>query len=247
VGVRSAHSSARATAISLAIHAAVIAGLLYLAPRPTPPVASPPLAAAITIALLDPPLSPRPGAGGNDIPAAPGKAQPLGLHGQAAPRSIRRAPRRADPYAELAITYDTPADPDRNGPGAPDGDPDSTGLRGHGTGLGLGLGAGGDGTGGLAIPEPPHPSLARDPQPKYDYNERRIIGSKQYRGKILLVELRVDARGAVYGARIVQGIEPRFDRKVVALGTTFEFFPALDARGQPTAGTYHWKFRVHLL
>ncbi|HET9624421.1 MAG TPA: hypothetical protein VFP84_23780 [Kofleriaceae bacterium] len=239
-------SSARSTAISLAIHAAVIAALLSVVPRAAPPAQPPQLADAFTIALTDPPPPPRSAhAGGDNTPAAPGRVQPLGLHGHDAPHTIRRAARRADPYAELAVTYDTPASPEGNGPGAPTGSVDGTGVDGHGTGLGLGIG--GDGRGGFDLPEPPHPSLARDPRPKYDYSERTVRGSRQYRGQILLVDLRVDKHGRVHGARIVQGIEPHFDLRVVALGTEFEFDPALDASGAPVEGTYRWQFRVHLL
>jgi len=46
---------------------------------------------------------------------------------------------------------------------------------------------------------------------------------------------------------LVQSIEPHFDLHVVALVTKFEFYPALDANGEPTEGTYRWRFRVHLL
>jgi hypothetical protein len=98
-------SSARSTAISLGLHAAAIVALLLLAPTPTSPTVKPtsPLAEAIEIALVDrsPPTH---SAGGDLTPAAAATSRPLGSHGTAAPRSIVRAPRPADPYAELAIT-----------------------------------------------------------------------------------------------------------------------------------------------
>lgn len=243
--------SARSTAISLVAHAAVIVALLLLAPAPAPRPPAPPLAAAIEIALVDPPPSaPTPtvhAAGGDNTPAAAAKAQPLGLHGAAARSSIVRAPRRADPYADLAITYDGPASPEANGPGAPEGDDEGSGIGGLGHGLGLGIGAGGDGNGGLEVPEPPRVSLARDPLPKYDYSERWVRGSKQYRGKELVVDLRIDKHGRVHGAHLVKSIEPRFDLRVIALALDFEFEPARDGNGEPMEGTYRWRFRVHLM
>jgi hypothetical protein len=247
-------SSTRSTMISLAAHAAAIATLLWLVPKSAVPPDAAPLAAAIEIGLVDPPPPAPPPApppsvpavGGDNTPAASAKLRPLGLHGTAAANSIVRAPRQADPYADLAISYDTDASPEANGPGAPDGSEDGGGVGGVGHGLGLGIGAGGDGDHGFDLPPIPQVSMAKSPQPKYDYSEGWIPGSRHYPGKELLIDLRVNKQGRVHGAHVVEGIEPHLDRRAIAIALHFEFDPALDKNGEPVEGTYRWRFRIRV-
>ena len=247
--------STRSTVISLAAHAAAIAALLWLAPIPRSPVprSTAPLAAALEVALIDPSPPPPPApppkvraTGGDNTPAAAAKVRPLGLHGMAAPSSIVRAPRQADPFAELAITYDTPASPEADGPGAPDGEAGGSGIGGLGQGLGMGIGAGGDGNGGFDLPDTPPVSMARPPRPQYDYSEGWISGARHYPGKELLIDLRVNKYGRVHGAHVVEGIEPHLDRRAIALALHFAFDPALDKNGEPVEGTYRWRFRIRI-
>lgn len=159
-------------------------------------------------------------------------------------RSMTRAPRVPDPYADLAISYDTPTGPD---PGSP------MGTTGPGFGESL-AGIGGGGGGGLhpppllasvpPPPPPPPPSLARPPRPKYSYSETEIRGSHKFAGKVIRLVLAIDERGVVRVTRIVQGVDLRLDERARELAERFEFEPALDQAGHPTAGTYPWYFVI---
>jgi TonB family protein len=88
---------------------------------------------------------------------------------------------------------------------------------------------------------PPVKSLARPPEPKYDYHDwgyfAKTTGS-------VLVELTIDPRGTVRNARVVRSLNAAIDKRAVATARTFEFFPALNPWGEPTWGLHRWEFVI---
>jgi TonB family protein len=165
---------------------------------------------------------------------------PAGIPGRrsrdAAPRSQTHAP--ASPFAELAIHMEAPPDVDP-GAAAPDGVGRGTGVLGAGLGAGGTGGGFGDGLGGLGVP-----SLARGAVPKHDYRRWRFRTARRFAGSVVLVELAIDPRGAVRAVRVAKAVDPAIDDYAVETARHFEFYPALDAGGEPIWSHYGWQFLV---
>ncbi len=237
-------------AASLAIHGALLALAFTLlpggaeAPRPAPqltvvdvelpprPEEPPQLLAAIT-----------PGTGGG-TPAPARSTVPAGLRGRRGHATSPHAPPPAnDPFAELAISYDTGdrAAP-RPGPGAgDDGEGPGAGARGTGRGLGIPAPLGDGGAGGLRVPAAP-PSRARGPRPKHEYARWAFRAPAELADSKILLQLAIDAHGRISDVRVLKGTGSRIDDRVVAHARSYEFHPALDHTGEPTAGVYRWEF-----
>jgi hypothetical protein len=148
-----------------------------------------------------------------------------------------------DPLADLAISYDVPTGPDPGTLNGTTGTGAGTGLLGIGTGAGNGFGRYGDGVGTMSIPVP---SQARPPRPRHDYRESVIRGSHKFGGQSLRLALTVDPRGIVRQVRVEQGVDDVLDQRAIELARTFEFYPALDAAGEPTSGTFQWVFVISI-
>jgi len=197
-----------------------------------------------TIQVVEPPPPPAPGQSGTMTPSpARTSAGTLGRRGHDAPqRSASRAPAVANPFAELAVSYDTPTGPD---PG------NEAGTGGLTVGSGLwGDGAGGDGgrfgVGGMGVPPPPPPAVsrARPPRPKLDYHTWDFRASRRFAGQAVLVELSIDAGGHVGQVRVMKSVDPAVDHHAMDLARRFEFYPALDPDGHPTPGLHRWEFVI---
>ena len=101
------------------------------------------------------------------------------------------------------------------------------------------------GIGGLDVP--PADSLgegrARPPRPKLPYDHWEYLAPEQYTGMTVLVELTIDPQGRVDDVRVLKGLDPiEIDRRAIAYARSFEFYPKLDAEGQPQWSRYHWEF-----
>jgi TonB family protein len=230
-----------AIGLSLVINGGLIAAALLLHHRAEPAPTAPSLT---DIEVVEPAAAPAPpSAAGQRHGAADTNAGTHGRRGHDAPlRSQNRAPAVADPYADLAMSYETP------GPDPGSTTTDSTGgahgggLFGDGTGSGLGAG---DGLGaGNGLPPAPVPSLARPPRPKHEYRDWDYRAPIEYAGRSILIELSLDPRGSVRGARILQGVEDKLDKAAVATASRYEFYPALNSVGSPIAAVYRWEFQL---
>jgi TonB family protein len=128
------------------------------------------------------------------------------------------------------------------GPGA--------GARGDGGGFGI-PGPPGLGNGGglrrvpLVAPEPPAMlSRARPPRAKHPYRRWKYRVPLEYNGREVHLELAIDARGNVSGVRVLRSVASDIDNRAVSLARRFEFYPALDDAGAPTAGIHRWVFVI---
>ena len=203
------------------------------------------------IEVVDPPPPPPPA----PLPPAPmpvirpagAKSGALGRCGhEEAPRSEVRAPAVVDPFAELAVSYDRPSGPDPGNEAATMGSTLGAGIDGDGTGLGYGDRGAGYGVGDLAVPPAPPPlhSLARGPREKQAIHSWTYRGPEKFVGSEVLLELSIDPTGRVRNVRIVHGLEKFIDRRVSEIARHFDFYPALDAYGQPAWGLYRWVFQI---
>lgn len=190
----------------------------------------------------------RPGAPGT--PARAHTNERAGLRGHRGHSAVPlvSAPPTSDPFAELSIKYDG-VDREALRPGAgtsDDGTGPGAGARGDGRGLGidapLGLGTGGS----LRVPPPP-PSQARPPRAKHDYSRWPFRAPQEYSGQKLLLELAIDASGQVTAVRVLESVERRIDARAVEIARRFEFHPALDDAGRPTAGVHRWEFLIEVV
>jgi len=200
-------------------------------------VATPPRAVElIPIELVVPPAAPSPARAPERAVARISAGGPSGVPGRrtsnAAPHAESHAP--PSPFADLAVHIDAPTDPS---PGAA-----GTAGTGRGTGLtGSGLGAGGtgDGVGRLGVP-----SLARAAAPKHDYRRWNFRTDRRFAGAAVDVELTIDPGGAVRAVRVVHGVNEAIDQHAVETARDFEFYPALDAGGDPTWTHFRWEFLI---
>jgi periplasmic protein TonB len=197
-----------------------------------------------TIQVVEPPPPPPPpppatGQGTRFQSTAKADAGMLGRRGHSAPaRSQTHAPAVANPFADLAVSYETPTAPD---PG------NVAGTTGPGLGAGLfgdGTGTGGGGYGTLTVPPPPGPSLARPPRPKLDYHSWDFRASRRFAGQAVLVELTIDPAGHVRHVSVLKSVDPAVDHHAMDLASRFEFHPALDSAGTPTSGRHRWEFVI---
>jgi outer membrane biosynthesis protein TonB len=245
----------RATAVSLAIHGA-LAWLAFASlsgtrvEKPPPPV---------QLSTIDIDVSPRPperpqllaarspGTPGTPAPArSRANAGLRGRRGHAASAPVA-APPVIDPFADLAIRYETGnrAAP-QPGPGAGEGgDGPGDAARGIAGGQGIAAPLGGGIGGSLQLPSaPPVPSRARPPRAKQDYRRWAYRGASEYAGSKVVLELAIDARGRVSDVRVLQGVARHIDVRAIERARSFEFHPALDRAGAPTAGIHRWDFVI---
>ncbi len=241
------------TAISLAVHGGLLALAYRLLSDPAPaPRAPSPASSLDAPALIDviPSAAPGPGAPRPAFAAAPAPAPPVAARTRAASASTHRghdAPRTAllptaGTYGELTVSVDTPLGPDVTGTGDTPGTSGSSLGGTLGTGLGGAAGTGAGGT--LVIPEPP--SLARRAQPRYDYSETYVQGSRAYTGRQIKLLLTIDDHGTVRRAHLVEGIELHFNLAAIRQALDCEFHPPLAARGKPVTSQLPWTFAVTL-
>jgi hypothetical protein len=240
---------------SLAIHGALL--VLALAIPSSTVAEEPPPSATVSVIDIDvpsprEPLPPqrqllaavsRPGTPGTAVRAHDTQAAGLrGRRGRSATPLVT-APPAADPFSELSIKYDGVDlhDPRPGGGTADEGIGPGAGQLGPGRGLGLdgplGLGTGGS----LRVPPVP-PSQARPPRPKYPYHRWPFRAPSELGGSKLLLELSIDARGEVTAVRLLHGVDRRVDGRAIETARRFEFYPALDDAGRPTAGLHRWEF-----
>lgn len=228
---------------SLTFHAALLVlALLLLGVRAANP--PPPEPAPIELLALAPvgtgrALGTTSGTGQTTLTGEPSK------HGNAPPkRSFTHAPPVHDPYADVVIGYDTPADAEPGSAAASTGLGFGTGAIGAGLGAGTGIGDGGDGPGlGTGIPEPPR-SHARPPRPRQDYLTWGLPAVEQFVGKTVTVKLDIDPQGVVRKVIVLQGVAPSLDQQAGDIARTFNFLPALKANGTPRWGTFRWDFKI---
>jgi TonB family protein len=234
--------------VSLGIHGALLVLIVLLAGVRA--VIAPPAIELSWIEVVAPPPAPPPPppATGQAAPApSPVKASAgtLGRRGHDVPqRSQTRAPAIADPYADLAVSYEPPTGPDPGNTAGTTGLGLGAGLLGDGSGEG-----GGGGFGNLGLPPPPPPppparSLARPPRPKLDYHTWDFRASRRFAGQIVLVELAIDAGGSVGQVRVLKSVDPAIDHHAMDLARRFSFYPALDPAGHPTGGLHRWEFVI---
>jgi hypothetical protein len=99
-----------------------------------------------------------------------------------------------------------------------------------------------------AKPEPEPPagsSRARPPHPKDDdVYYQRIPGASRFAGQIISLQLSIDEHGQVRDVKVLQGVDPELDRKMVARALTFVYWPALDDAGVAIAVTLRSKFQI---
>jgi hypothetical protein len=248
----------RASLLALALHGALL-GLAsaVLGDRPAAPAAatarSAEISAEIGVEIVEP-IRAAPAVVQSSAPQVPSAPAAAGVRArgqrshEGAGRSRVRAPSAGDPWAELQIRYDAPAEP---APGDPAGDRGAgLGAARDGSALGAalagtGLGAGGDAllAGGLEPPPPP-PSHAARPRPRHDYSRAWFQGTRGLWGMTARAELSVDSRGRVSGVRITEHVNGWIDQQATDLARRFVFFPALNDAGQPIPGTYVWTFVI---
>ncbi len=245
---RVSHRSMFAGSFSLALHGGLVLLVFLLAGVR---VVQPPRVIELTeiqVIAPPPPPPPPPGPSRSGTRAGAGNTAKMGALGRrghdALPRSQTRAPAVANPFADLAVSYETPTLPDPGNPAGTTGHGVGAGLFGTGTGSGAGFGVLGDGPGTLQVPPPP-PSLARPPRPKDDYSDWTIPGSHEFANQILVVELSVDPHGNVRNVRVLQGVVDWIDTYASAVARGYKFYPALSDSGEPTSGHYLWKFLIH--
>jgi hypothetical protein len=204
------------------------------------------------IEIVEPPqVPPAPaGQGASKRGQAVANASPgaLGRHGRdAAPRSMSRAPAVADPRADLVVNYDAPTGPDPGNPAGTVGPGPGAGLLGDGTGGHGSLGSDND-IAALRIPEPPPAepvrSLARPPRAKHPYRQWELFGERDFRPTFVLLELTIDPQGVVRDIRVLEADDAIVGKRASNLARNFEFYPALDAAGQPTWGLHRWEFTL---
>ena len=245
---RVARRSMLAGAVSLALHGGgVLVVVLLAGTRAAPPPPPPIELTDVQIVAPPPPPLPVPGPSRSGTRAGAGtsaKAGALGRRGhEAMPHSQTRAPRIADPFADLAMSHETPTELDPGNPEGTTGLGVGTGLFGTGTGAGAGYGSLGDGPGALQVPQPP-PSLARPPRPRDSYSDSKIPGAHEFASKILVLDLSIDPRGTVRGVRVLQSVADWIDTYASAIARGYKFDPALADNGEPTSGHFLWKFVI---
>ncbi len=244
----------RAVAGSIAIHGVLV--WLALAIPPSAVVDEP--RPVVRLTTVDVELGPRPPErpqllAANLRPGAPGTlararaATPAGVRGRRghAAAAPAPAPPANDPFADLAIRYETgDRSAPRPGPGTGDGGAGpGGGARGLGGGLGIEAKAGLGGGGALRVPDAP-PSRAQPPRAKHDYRRWPFRAPPEYAGVKVVLELAIDARGQVSGVRVLESVTARIDERAVAFGRRFEFHPARDSAGEPTASVVRWEFVI---
>lgn len=242
---RVSHRSMFAGSVSLALHGGVVLLAFLIAGVR---VVQPPRVIELTEIQVVAPPPPPPGPSRSGTRAGSGNTAKMGALGRrghdAMPRSQTRAPAVANPFADLAVSYETPTLPDPGSPAGTTGQGVGTGLFGTGTGAGAGYGSLGDGPGLLQVPPPP-PSLARPPRPKNSHSASIILGSHEFANKTLLVELNIDPHGNVRDVRILEGLSNRLDTSAAKIARDYKFYPALSDNGEPTSGHYLWKFVIN--
>jgi len=242
---RVSHQSIFAGSVSLALHGGVVLFAFLIAGVR---VVQPPRVIELTEIQVVAPPPPPPGPSRSGTRAGAGNTAKMGALGRrghdALPHSQTRTPAVANPFADLAVSYETPTLPDPGSLAGTTGLGVGTSLFGTGTGSGAGFGSLGDGPGILQVPPPP-PSLARRPRPKNSHSASIILGSHEFANKTLLVELSIDPRGNVRDVRILEGLSDRLDTHAAAIARGYKFYPALSDNGEPTSGTYRWKFVIN--
>jgi len=238
-------------AASLALHGAALLLLLALGGRRNAP--APRRSTLTPIEVVDaarparaPAASPPPA---HTPPAGrpSGSRLAAGVQGrrEPAPRAQATAPPAVQSLASVRIRYDDPTSFADRGPahqaGASGGiaaSVASSGLAGPGD-------QPADGIGHLTIPEPPvGVSHARGPRVVGDHKKSRIVGASRFAGQIIKLRLRIDEHGRVRGVQVLQGVESELDRKTVLMVRAFEYEPALDEAGVPTAGSLRCEFEI---
>jgi outer membrane biosynthesis protein TonB len=260
---RSGRRRAGVAAASLAIHGVLLWLVLTISQTAVveePRSALPPI--DIEVVVRPPPAAPepptavaavsRPGASGT--PVRTRSMERAGLRGQHghATLSPTPAPPVVDPFADLEVRYDT-GDPSAPHPGSGTGNENlgpgpgpGNAARGDGRGLGIAAALGPGGGGALRVPPAPPvlPSLARPPRAKHDYRRWSFRAPRELGDSKILLELSIDAHGEVADVRVLSGVGGRVDQRAMDVARRFEFYPALDSAGRPTAGIHHWEFVI---
>jgi protein TonB len=231
-------TSARGLPISIAIHAAIIAALLFPFRHRIKEVVDTGLGRPVRVISPHGPSKP----GGRSTETPPRVSEPPKRHFNL----VRRPPTETPPPAKeevaqlgpIEIRQDAPLEPGLSTSGMDTGPQGSTGDDGMGTGVvrGNGLNA----VGPLPFDEtmtPPHQISGPDPSYTPQAIEHEVEGT-------MLVRCIVGLDGSVRSCRVVRGL-PFMDREVVGALERRRYSPALVA-GHPAEVDYTFKLELRL-